>query len=80
VKQDHNTRVPENSVTHIDREARSLVMTDFSDRSTWMAEFFVTLMFWSCVTLGFFNSVMLFKFVMDSSASLKQPKPLQRFH
>jgi hypothetical protein len=47
----------ENSVTHIDREAQSLVLTDFSDRSTWMMEFSVTLVFWSCVTLGFFNSV-----------------------
>jgi hypothetical protein len=55
--QDHNTRVTENSVTHIEREAQSLVLTDFSDRSTWMMEFSVTLVFWSCVTLGFFNSV-----------------------
>jgi hypothetical protein len=57
VTQDHNTRVTENYVTHIDREAQSLVLTDFSDRSTWMMEFSVTLVFWSCVTLGFFNSV-----------------------
>jgi endonuclease V-like protein UPF0215 family len=32
-------------------------LTDFSDHSTWMMEFSVTLVFWSCVTLGFFNSV-----------------------
>jgi hypothetical protein len=57
VTQDHNTRVAENSVTHIDREAQSLVLMDFSDPSTWMMEFSVTLVFWSCVTLGFFNSV-----------------------
>jgi hypothetical protein len=56
VTQDHNTRVTENSVTHIDRKAQSLVLTDFSDRSTWMMEFSVTLAFWSCVMLGFFNS------------------------
>jgi hypothetical protein len=49
--------VTENSVTHIDREAQSLVLTDFSDRSTWMMEFSVTLVFWSCVTLDFLNSV-----------------------
>jgi hypothetical protein len=56
--QDHNTRVMENSVTHIGREAQSLVLTDFSDRSTWMMEFSVTLVFWSYVTLGFFfNSI-----------------------
>jgi hypothetical protein len=40
----------------VDREALSLVLTAFSDRSTWMTEFSVTLVFWSCVTLGFFNS------------------------
>jgi hypothetical protein len=57
VTQDHNTRVTENSVTYIDREAQSLVLTDFSDRSTWMMEFSISLVFWSCVTLGFFNSV-----------------------
>jgi hypothetical protein len=49
--------VTENSVTHIDREAQSLVWADFSDRSTWMMEFSLTLVFWSCVTLGFFNRV-----------------------
>jgi hypothetical protein len=54
--QDHNTSVTENSVTHIEREAQSLVLTDFSDRSTWMMEFSVTLVFWPCVTLGCFNS------------------------
>jgi hypothetical protein len=57
VTQDHNTRVTKNSVTHIDREAQSLVLMDFPDRSTWMMEFPVTLVFWSCVKLGFFNSV-----------------------
>jgi hypothetical protein len=49
--------VTENSVTHIDREAQSLVLTDFFDRSTWMMEFSVTLVFGSCATLGFLNSV-----------------------
>jgi hypothetical protein len=33
-----------------------MVLTDFSDHSTWMMEFSVTLVFWSCATLGFFNS------------------------
>jgi hypothetical protein len=33
-----------------------MVLTDFSDHSTWMMEFSVTLVFWSCVTLGFLNS------------------------
>jgi hypothetical protein len=54
----HNTRVTENSVTHIDREAQSLALTDFSDRSTWMMEFSVTLVFWSCVTLSFLTVVL----------------------
>jgi hypothetical protein len=57
VTQDHNTRMMENSTSHIDREAQSLVLTDFSDCSTWIMEFSVTLMFWSCVTLGFFLTV-----------------------
>jgi hypothetical protein len=48
VTQDHNTRVTENYVTNIDREAQSLGLTDFSDRSSWMMEFSVTLVFWSC--------------------------------
>jgi hypothetical protein len=64
VTQDHNTRVTENSVTHIDREAQSLLLTDFSDRSTRMMEFSVTLVFCSCVTLGFFNSVLLSKLAL----------------
>jgi hypothetical protein len=51
--------VTEKSVTHIDREAQSLVLTDFSDRSTWIMEFSVTLVFWSFVTLGFINSDIL---------------------
>jgi endonuclease V-like protein UPF0215 family len=38
-----------------------MVLTDFSDHSTWMMEFSVTLVFWSCVTFGFFNSVDLKK-------------------
>jgi hypothetical protein len=33
-----------------------LVLTDFSDRPTWMMEFSVTLVFWSCVMRGFFYS------------------------
>jgi hypothetical protein len=56
VTQAPKTRVTENYVTPVDTEAQSLVLTDFSDRSTWMMEFSVTLVFWSCVTLGFFNS------------------------
>jgi predicted permease len=54
VTQDHNTRAMENSVTRIDREVQSLMLKDFSDRSSWMMEFSVTLVFWSCFTLGFF--------------------------
>jgi hypothetical protein len=50
--------VTENSVIHIDSAAGSIWMTDFSGRSMWMTEFSVALMFWSCVTPGFFTSVM----------------------
>jgi hypothetical protein len=60
VTQDHNTRVTENSVIHIDREAQSLVLTDFSDRSMWMMKFSVTLVFWSCVTLSFLTVLLYF--------------------
>jgi hypothetical protein len=59
VTQDHNTRVTENFVIHIDREPQSLVLTDFSDRSTGIMEFYVTLVFCACVTLGIFNSVFI---------------------
>jgi hypothetical protein len=54
VTQDHNKWVTENYVTRIDREAQSPVLADFSDHSAWMMEFSVALVFWSCVTLGFF--------------------------
>jgi hypothetical protein len=52
----------ENSVAHVDRGAQSMVLADFSDHSTWMMmEFSVTLVFRSCVTLGFFLTVMSFR-------------------
>jgi hypothetical protein len=44
------------------RGAQSMLLTDFSDRSTWMMKISVTLLFWSCVTLGFFNSVSVLPF------------------
>jgi hypothetical protein len=31
---DDNTRVTENSVAHVDREAQSMLLADFSDHST----------------------------------------------
>jgi hypothetical protein len=71
VKQDHNIRETENSVTHIDREAQSLVLADFSDRSTRMMELSVTLVFWSCVTLGFFNKAFYFLTFHVHSANKK---------
>jgi hypothetical protein len=52
VTQEENTRVTENSVNHIDWETRSMLITDFSDRSTWMTEFSVTLVMCPCVKLG----------------------------
>jgi hypothetical protein len=58
----------ENSVILVGRAPQSMWMTDFSDLSmwmtnfsdlsTWMTEFSVTLMLYSCVTLGFCNSVL----------------------
>jgi hypothetical protein len=50
-------QVTENSVSHIDWAARSMLLADFSHLSMWMTEFSITHMFWSCVTLGFVNSV-----------------------
>jgi hypothetical protein len=36
---------------------RSMLMMEFSDRPMWITEFSVTLMFWACVTLGFYKNV-----------------------
>jgi hypothetical protein len=55
VTQDQNMYVAENSVIHVDSATRR--MTDFSYRSMWMTDFSITYVFWSCVTLGFSNSV-----------------------
>jgi hypothetical protein len=38
-------RAQEDSVIHVGRAAHSMWMTDFSDLSTWMTEFFGTRMF-----------------------------------
>jgi hypothetical protein len=66
--QQQNARVTENSVNHIDWAARSMMMTDFSDRSLWMTKFSIALVLCSCVTLGFCNSV-------RSRIILKEPGP-----
>jgi hypothetical protein len=58
--------VKENTVIHIDSAAQSMWMTDFSDRSTWMTEFFAIHMFWSCATLGFSNTVLHILFMRYS--------------
>jgi hypothetical protein len=45
---------------HVDRAARSMLMTDFSIDLLWMTEFSVPNMLQACVTLGFFNSLVLY--------------------
>jgi hypothetical protein len=45
------------SVIHMGRAVQSMWMPYFSDLSTWMTEFSVTGMLYSCITLGFCNSV-----------------------
>jgi hypothetical protein len=50
-------RVTENSVILIEQSEKSVIYIDRAARPMWMTEFSVTYMFWSCVTLGFFNSV-----------------------
>jgi hypothetical protein len=41
----------------IDRAARSVLTTDFSDRSMWVTECSVTLMYWACLTLKYIVSL-----------------------
>jgi hypothetical protein len=55
--QDQNTRVTENSIIHVGRSEKSVNTKDWAPLSMWVSEFSVTLMLWSCVTLGFSNSV-----------------------
>jgi hypothetical protein len=42
---------------HIELSEKSGIHIDRAAESTWMTEFSVTYMFWSCATLGFSNSV-----------------------
>jgi hypothetical protein len=44
VTQEHNMWALENSVIHVGRAVQSMWMTYFSDLSTWMTEFSVTVM------------------------------------
>jgi hypothetical protein len=57
VTQDQNK---ENYTLRIDWA--SMLLTDFSDRSMWMMEFYVTHMFWSCVTLSLFKRISAYRF------------------
>jgi hypothetical protein len=57
VTQDQNTRVAENSIIHVERSEKSVNTRDWASQSIWVTEFSVTLVLWSCVTLGFSNSV-----------------------
>jgi hypothetical protein len=54
--QDQNTRVTENSIIHVERSEKSDNTRDWASLSIWVAEFSVTLVLWSCVTLGFSSS------------------------
>jgi hypothetical protein len=55
--QDQNTRVTENSIIHIQRSETSANTLHWAPLSMRVSEFSVTLVLWSCVTLGFSNSV-----------------------
>jgi hypothetical protein len=57
VTQGQNMYVTKNSFIHIERSEKSVIHIDRAAESMWMTEFSVTYMFWSCVTLGFSNSV-----------------------
>jgi hypothetical protein len=57
VTQDQNTRVMENSIIHVEQSEKSVNTRDWASLSIWVTEFSVTLVLWSCVTLGFSNSV-----------------------
>jgi hypothetical protein len=57
VTQDQNTRVTENSTFHVERSEKSVNTRDWASLSIWLTEFSVALVLWSCVTLGFSNSV-----------------------
>jgi hypothetical protein len=54
VTQVRNMRVTENSIAHLDRAVRSLMMRDLPERSMWMDEFSDIHVFCACVMLGFF--------------------------
>jgi hypothetical protein len=56
VTQDQNTRVTENSIIHVERSEKSVNTRDWASLSIGVTEFSVTLVLWSCVTLGFSNS------------------------
>jgi hypothetical protein len=56
VTQDQNTRVTENSIIHVERSEKSVNTRDWASLSIWVTEFSVTLVLWSCVTLGFSNN------------------------
>jgi hypothetical protein len=59
VTQDQNTRVTENSIIHIEQSEKSANTIDWAPLYMRVSEFSITLVLWSCVTLGFFNSVSL---------------------
>jgi hypothetical protein len=63
VTQDQNTRVMENSIIHVERSEKSINTRDWASLSIWVTEFSVTLVLWSCVTLGFSNSAVCFSFL-----------------
>jgi hypothetical protein len=57
VTQDQNTRVTENSIIHVERSEKSVNTRDWASLSICVTELSVTLVLWSCVTLGFFLTV-----------------------
>jgi hypothetical protein len=51
--------VTENSIIYVARSKKSVNTRDWASLSIWVTEFSVTFVLWSCVTLGFSNSVFM---------------------
>jgi hypothetical protein len=60
VTQDQNTKVTENSIVHVERSEKSVNTRDWASLSIWVTELSVTLVLWSCIKLGFSNSVYIY--------------------
>jgi hypothetical protein len=55
VTQAHNIWLMENVVIHVEQSEKAVINIDQAAGYMWMTEFSVTLMWWACVTRGFFE-------------------------